>query len=353
MRRKSWYYFVCLLVEVGFLCFFKKFTVVGRKNISKKRSTLFLPNHQNTFLDALTIAVSYKGISHYMARADIFSSPRLIWLMSTVNLRPIYRIRDGKKAVTKNEQVFHELEDFLNDGEAVMIHPEGTHNLEYRLRPLHKGFTRLAFGFLERFPNKELDIIPVGINYGNHTDFRQKASIHYGKPIDARTYFEMQDRASATSALINDVSSAMKGLITHIEPVEEYQEKYAALRAAGADFSNPIETQALLKRLELGETLPTAKPKKPAFIERMLYPLVYANNIVFVLLWKKLKPIFKDEAWHSAIKLCLGTFLGPLVYLLQTVIVYWIFGPVWALLYLFLSLSTLPILRLGQAHTSY
>ncbi len=353
MRRKSWYYFVRFLLKIGFLCFFKKFKVIGRKNISKKRSTLFLPNHQNTFLDALTIAASYRGMSHYMARADIFTSPKLIWLMSTVNLRPIYRIRDGKKAVAKNEQVFKELEEFLSKGEAVMIHPEGTHNLEYRLRSLHKGFTRLAFGFLERFPNQELDIIPVGINYDNHTDFRQKASVHYGKAIDARTYFEMEDRNTATSILMNDVSAAMKGLITHIEPEENYQEKYTALRDAGADFSNPKETQDFLRLLESEQTLTKAKVKKPGIVERAMYPLVYVNNIVFVLLWKKLRPIFKDEAWHSAIKLCLGTFLGPLVYLLQTSIVYWILGPVWALLYLFLSLSTLPILRLGQAKTSY
>ena len=178
-------------------------------------------------------------------------------------------------------------------------------------------------------------------------------SVHYGKPIDARTFYEMEDRAAATSTLVDEVSKALKGLITHIEPEEEYLEKYNALKSAGADFSNPEQTQDMLRRLELGQTLPKGKTKKPGIIEKSLYPLVYANNIVFVLLWKKLKPMFKDEAWHSAIKLAIGTFLGPLIYLLQTSIVYWIFGPVWALLYLFLSLSTLPILRLGQANTSY
>lgn len=353
MRRKIWYYFIRFMLQVGFLCFFKKFKVVGRKNIPKKRSVLFLPNHQNTFLDALTIATSYRGMSHYMARADIFTNPRLIWLMSTVNLRPIYRIRDGKKAVAKNEQVFNELIDFLNDGEAVMIHPEGSHNLEYRLRPLHKGFTRLAFGFLDKYPQKELDIIPVGINYDNHTDYRQKGSVHYGKPIDARTYYNMQDRTEATGLLMEKVSDEIKQLITHIEPVERYQEKYEALRAAGADFSEPDETQQMLQKLEHGETLPVVKKKKVGMIDKILYPFVYVNNIAFVLLWKKLKPVFKDVAWHSAIKLCLGIFLGPLVYLLQTALVYWIFGPVWAALYLFLSLSTLPALRIGQARTNY
>ncbi len=353
MRRKFWYFYVRFMLQVGFLYFFKKFKVVGRKHIPKKRSVILLPNHQNTFLDALTIATSFKGMSHYMARADIFTSPRLIWLMSTVNLRPIYRIRDGKKAVAKNEQVFAELEEYLSRGEAVMIHPEGTHNLEYRLRPLHKGFTRLAFGFLERYPDKELDIIPVGINYDNHTHYRQKASIHYGEPIDARKYYKMEDRAVATTAFMMEVSARIKQLITHIEPVEKYEEKYKELRKAGADFSEPEETQELLERVERGETLESAKKKKVGIFEKLLYPIVYANNIVFVLLWKKLKPIFKDKAWHSAIKLCLGTFLGPLIYLLQTAIVYWIFGLVWALLYLFLSVSSLPILRIGQSNTHH
>ena len=353
MRRKIWYYYLRFQLKMGFIFYFSELKVVGGKNISRKRPILYLPNHQNTFLDALIVATTQPRMSHYMARADVFTSPRLIWLMSTVNLRPIYRLRDGKRAVAKNEQVFNELQSFLNDGECVMLHPEGSHHLEYRLKPLSKGFTRLAFGFLEKYPHQELDIIPVGINYDNHTDYRSRASIHYGKPIDARTYFEMEDRNLASQELRNKVEEDLKKLVVHIEPVEEYEEKLKKLKTAGADFSDAVITSRLLRKLDNGEALTPVRQPKPNIFERILYPLVYANNITLVFTWKKMKPIFKDEAWHGSIKFILGTFLTPLVYLLQTLVVYLLFGPVWAFLYLFLTICTVPILRLGQKRTLY
>ncbi len=353
MRRKIWYYAVRAQLQLGFILFFRKFTVKGKEHISGTRPTLFLPNHQNTFLDALTLAVSTRRMTHYMARADIFTNPKLIWLMSTINLRPIYRIRDGKKAVAKNQQVFSELQSFLNDGECVMIHPEGTHSLKYRLKSLHSGFTRLAFGFLEKYPDQQLDIIPVGINYSNHTDFRSSASIHYGQPTDARHYFEMEDRNFAIQQLRDKMEKEIRQLVVHIEPEDEYEEKVEQLRAAGADFSEMEATREKLQKIQGGEELPPARVKRPNLLERLLYPLVYLNNIVFVLLWKKLKPVFKDPAWHGSMKFVLGTFLGPGVYFVQTLVIYLFLGPVWAFLYIFFSLVTLPILRIGQEHTHH
>lgn len=340
-------------LKVGFLFYFKKFRVKGRENINRKKAVIYLPNHENTFMDALAVAASSPKMSHYMARADIFSSPFLIWLMATINLRPIYRIRDGKKAVAKNQQVFIDLQNYLSDGEYVMIHPEGTHNLEYWIRPLSKGFTRLVFGFMEKFPEQELDIVPVGINYSNHTDYRSNISIEFGKPIDARTYLEMEDRNRATAELVEKVSLDIKSMVTHIEPGEEYDTKYQKLSGTYTDFSKVEDTHAQLAILEKGEELKAVKPKKANIFERALYPLVFLNNILLVLLWRKMKPTFKDKAWYGPIKLSVGTFLGPWIYLGQTAIVYAFFGPVWALLYLFFSLISISILRLGQQNTSY
>lgn len=351
MRRKIWYYLVRAHLGISIEVFFSKFEIIGRDNIAEKRPILFLPNHQNTFLDALCIAESQSRMTHYMARADVFKNPKLKWLMSTINLRPIYRIRDGKKAVQKNEKVFLMLQDFMNDGECVMIHPEATHNLEYRLRELKKGFARLAFGFLERYPDQNLDIVPVGINYSNHTDFRSEVSIHYGNAIDARTYFEREDQNQALLDLKDDVAEAMKKLVTHIQPVEEYQEKFDKLRAANNDFSYLARSQMNLQKVNAGESLKPQEKKKPTILEKALYPLVYLNNIFFALIWKKIKPRFKDSAWHGPVKLGIGVFLGPIVYSLQTLMVYLIFGPVWAFLYLFFTFVTIPILRLGQHNT--
>lgn len=349
MRRYLWYYYCWTYFRITFFFFFKKFKVIGAENIPKDRPVLFLPNHQNTFLDALTVAESQPRMAHYMARADVFKSKRLIWLMSTVNLRPIYRMRDGRKAVIKNEQVFNELQDFMSRGECVMMHPEATHNLKYRLRNLNKGFTKLAFGFLDRYPDQELAIVPVGINYHGHTQFQSSVSVIYGKPIDARSYYEMEDQNQAALELRDKVAEEMKPLITHIGDEDRYDEIYNALVKAGADFSDQEATHKMLMQIESGEKPGLHRKKaKPNIIERILYPIVYLNNWAVMLLWKKLKPNFKDRAWHGPIKYALSLSLVPIMYLLQTLIIILIFNWRAGLVYFVFSLITTPILRIKQ-----
>ncbi|WP_417612037.1 1-acyl-sn-glycerol-3-phosphate acyltransferase [Owenweeksia hongkongensis] len=352
MRRKFWYFYMRAYIQLGLHFFYKNIRVVGAKNVPKNRAVIFLPNHVNTFMDAVVVATTHPKMSHHMARADVFNSPRLIWLMSTINLRPIYRLRDGKDAVTKNEQVFQQLQDFMNDGECVMMHPEGTHTMDYRLRSLKKGFTRLAFGFLEQFPDKEVDIIPVGINYDNPTDYGSNISIHYGKPIDARPYFEMQDQNKASQALTQDVNQALLPLVTNIDDVENYDKILERLKATGADLSNPAECNPIIQEIENGENpKPIRKIKGPGIINKIIFPFALINNWAAVLMWKKMKPTFKDPAWHGPMKLALGISLVPITYALQTLLVAFFFGWVWALIYLFLSMITVRSLRIGQSAT--
>lgn len=352
MRRKIWYFYILTYVRLALHFFYRKIQIVGLKNVPKKRAVIFLPNHVNTFMDAVVVATSHFRMSHHMARADVFSSPRLIWLMSTINLRPIYRLRDGKDAVTKNEQVFQQLQNFMNDGECVMMHPEGTHTMDYRLRNFKKGFTRLAFGFLEQFPEKEVDIIPVGINYDNPTDYGSNISIHFGEPIDARPYFEMEDQNKATQALMQDAKQALLPLLTNIDDAENYDEILKKLKATGADLSNPDECNPLIEQIENGENpQPIRKVKSPGFINKVLYPFALINNWAAVLIWKKMKPTFKDPAWHGPMKLALGITVVPLIYILQTILVSLFFGWIWALIYLFFSLITVRSLRIGQSAT--
>lgn len=304
-------------------------------------------------MDAVAVAASQYRMSHHMARADVFTNPKLIWLMSTVNLRPIYRIRDGKEAVGKNEQVFEQLQNFMRQGECVTLHPEGTHTLDYRLRSFKKGFTRLAFGYLERFPDQEVDIVPVGINYDNPTDYGSKISVHYGKPIDVRPYFEMEDKNKASLELTAAANQAILPLITNIDDSENYDTIFNKLVATGADLSDPIECNPIIKEIQQGkEPKAIRKQKGAGILNRIFFPVAIINNWVAVLLWKKLKPTFKDSAWHGPIKYALGLTIVPIMYTLQSLAVMFFFGWIWALIYLFFSMISVRAIRIGQSATA-
>ncbi|MDZ7613592.1 MAG: hypothetical protein U5K51_07775 [Flavobacteriaceae bacterium] len=81
----------------------------------------------------------------------------------------------------------------LNKKLALLIFAEGSHSLQRKVRPLSKGFTRVVFGALEKNPELEIDIIPVGINYTEPTRFGSSVAIFYGKPINANTYWLAND----------------------------------------------------------------------------------------------------------------------------------------------------------------
>ena len=352
MRRTLWYFYMWFYLRITMEFFYRSLKVVGKHNVPKKRAVIFVPNHVNTFMDAVAVATAQPRMSHHMARADVFKNTRLIWLMATVNLRPIYRIRDGKDAVGKNEQVFEQLQNFMHQGECVTIHPEGTHSLDYRVRSFKKGFTRLAFGYLERFPDKEIDIVPVGINYDNPTDFGSRISVHYGKPIDVRPYFEMDDRNKASLDLTEHANNAILPLITNIDDSENYDVIFEKLVATGADLSDPMECNPIIDQIKKGiDPKPVRKKKGPGILNRIFYPIAVINNWSAVLIWKKIKPTFKDPAWHGPIKYALGLTVVPISYTLQSLLVLFFAGWVWALLYLFFSMLSVRALRIGQSAT--
>jgi len=272
--------------------------------------------------------------------------------MSTVNLRAIYRMRDGKNAVGKNEQVFLMLQDYMKQGECVTLHPEGTHSLDHRLRSFKKGFTRLAFGYLDRFPDREVDIIPVGVNYDIPTDYGSKLSVRFGKPIDVRPYYEMEDQNKASQQLTKDSYQALLPLLTNIDDAENYDTIYQKLVATGADLTNPEECNPIIEKIKKGDNpAPVTKKKGPGMLNQVLYPFALINNWAAVLIWKKIKPTFKDPAWHGPIKYALGISVVPIMYILQTMLVAFFFGWIWGLIYLFLSMVTVKSLRIGQTAT--
>ena len=88
-----------------------------------------------------------------------------------------------------------------------------------RIRPLSKGFTRIAFDAeLKNNWESELHILPMGINYTEHRRSRNDVRIVYGNPILIKKYKELfeQDKRKAANVLKNDVSDQMKKCTMHV-----------------------------------------------------------------------------------------------------------------------------------------
>lgn len=339
------YHLMRLQVRIAFSFYFRKLRIEGRENLpDRNTAVIFLPNHQNTFMDALCVAISTTRINHYMARGDIFGNPKVKNITSWVNLRPIYRIRDGLKAMGKNEAVFAELIYFLSKKQGVMLHPEGTHSLKYHLRTISKGFTRIAFGFMEKHPDQELKLVPVGLNYDRHTRYRSNVSIVFGPAIDARDYGNLESNGNANT-MRKDVEAAMKELSLQI-PQETYDQDYQKLRDIHADLSDFRNAQRALSM----QKPPVAKDQWEArWYEKALFPLAFLCHWPAILLWKKLKGNFKDRAWHGPVKFAIGSFFSPLYLLIFTLTIAALSSWIWGVAFLLVAVAIAPVLRINQS----
>jgi len=186
--KRIWYHLVKIYIRTGLHFYFKEIKVIGKENIPKKGALLFVSNHKNALIDPLLIATTTTRNIHFLTRASAFKITLVRWILSTVNMLPIYRLRDGKETLAKNNEIFRKCYNILNKKRSLLIFPEGTHDIRRWVRPLSKGFTRITFGALEQNDALDLTIVPVGLNYSKADAYAESVAIYYGKPIAVNQY---------------------------------------------------------------------------------------------------------------------------------------------------------------------
>ena len=102
MIKHLWYYTFRIYVKIVLFFLLKKRTVFGIENIPKEGAVLFIGNHQNALIDALIIPTITKRKIHFLARAGVFKKNIIKKFLSTLNMLPAYRLRDGVENMNKN-----------------------------------------------------------------------------------------------------------------------------------------------------------------------------------------------------------------------------------------------------------
>lgn len=314
MMQRMWYYALRTYVWMGLHFYYKKIIVKGVENIPSDHPVLFTPNHQNSFMDALLVVTTNHRYTHFLTRADVFKKGFVQWLLSTLNLIPVYRIRDGWSSLDKNQETFNTCTRCFEKGECVMIFPEGNHSMHRRLRPLSKGFTRVLFEALQKNPSLQLSVVPVGLNFTDHKSFFSSVSIYYGKPVSVTAYFNEQQPQGANH-LRHDLATVMKQLITHIDDEPHYNEIIQRLEISHPDYLDPVATNQLLEKIataEVNQVVTHSPIKSENNFRLLLYHLFRGINIFPLLWWKKINRNIKDPVFTSSIKFAFGIFVFPI-----------------------------------------
>lgn len=349
MIQWIWYHSLRLYVWCGLHYYFKEITVRGKENIPKG-SVIFAVNHQNALLDALLIVCPNSYFTHFLTRADIFKKPFLRWLLSTFKMLPVYRLRDGWQTLGENQNTFDTCSEIFRQQGAVGIFPEGNHGAQRRIRPLSKGFTRLVFEALQKYPTLKINIVPVGLNFSAHQSFRSSVSIYYGTPILANNYFNDPLPAEAIR-LRNDLSDRLKKLTTHVEDAGQYDEIIQKLEITNPNYLDPIETNQRIAKIEKGEALPISQIEKSggSLLVKLIHFLSVTINFPPLMAWKKIKKGIKDPVFVASVKFGFGVFAFPVYYFLISLIVYQVWGVIGSAICL---LICIPSLALGHLRSN-
>ena len=289
------YNLVKVYIKTGLYSYHKKIEVFGLENVPLDKPVLFLPNHQSALMDVLLIAVDCNRKPYFLTRADVFGKPLLNKLFTFFQMIPVYRIRDGRSSLSRNEEVFDRCSKILGQGKALVMFPEANHNLKRRVRPLSKGFTRIVFRTLQHHPNIDLQIVPVGLNYLEASDFPDSVAVYYGTPMNARSLFDEANIQESEKRTKTAVSNALKNLTTHIESEEDYESILSFLKYRKVSFLRPGKVNGQIEDYykEGRKTYRLSKPRNGFNIFKGLIALI---NFPIRLYWRFL---MKPKVWEA------------------------------------------------------
>ena len=240
-------FFYSLLLPVvlyGVRCHYRRFEVRGRENIPWGEHFIIAPCHQNALMDALVVLQVMNRKTVFLARADIFQNPVARFFLTWLRISPVYRIRDGRDSLSRNEEIFDTARQVLEKGVPLCLMAEGRHNDRHQLLPLVKGMFRIAGATQVELGDKPLYILPMGLDYDHYECLYHNVSVNIGKPIDIRQYIEeyKANEPVALNQMRAALTASLKGLMHDVGSHDRYDDEYAYCH---------LKTQETLAQMQL------------------------------------------------------------------------------------------------------
>lgn len=254
MRKNYlWYQFFRYgVVRPSLRIFYSDVTVGGSEKIPPDKPVIFVANHQNALMDALHVVSKTKKIVHFLTRAEPFQMPVLKHFFRSLNMLPVYRVRDGFSTIRKNAQTFEQCSKRLAQGDAVLVFAEANHDLKRRVRPLSKGFTRIAFGAEQEYAwSLDLQVQPVGLGYSRHQKSQTLVHVEFGDCIPVAEFREQfhKDKRKAAHQLKEAAAEGLKQLTMHVPKLEHYPFYHLLMDELESNRQNIVDPQLVNKRV--------------------------------------------------------------------------------------------------------
>ncbi len=210
-------------------CHYQRTVIRGRENLPKDGAYIIAPCHQNALMEPMAMLAVLPSRIVFLARADIFQKPAARAFLTFLKILPVYRIRDGKSSLAKNEEIFAKSKQVLLSRVPLCMMAEGRHNDRHQLLPLVKGMFRIAGETQRELGDTPLYIVPTGIDFDHYEHPYSNLVINIGKPIPVQPFMEQfeADEPVALNQMRERLAVALKQQMHHVESKENYEEVYA------------------------------------------------------------------------------------------------------------------------------
>jgi 1-acyl-sn-glycerol-3-phosphate acyltransferase len=316
MLKRAFYYWTWFYVRLTLGFYYRRIQVHGRANIPRKGAVLFAVNHQNALIDPLLVATATLRHMHFLMRGDLFRKKWMRIALSTLNMMPVFRLRDGWQSLDENKKTFERTTALFQKGEALLIFPEGSHAAVRRVRPLSRGFTKVVFEALQSDPGLEISIVPVGLNYSRFHQYFGSVRVCFGVPIPAREYF-MEPLSQSANRLRDAVHAGLCKVTSHLGVNGRYEELLARIGLSGNQYLDPEAVNARVAKFAAGSALvPDAErkvrsPRWLLFLASLPFVLV---NWLPLLAWERQKRSIRDPVFIDTRRFVIGLVIVPLYY---------------------------------------
>lgn len=304
--------------------YFKRWQIATAKQLPTG-PIIFVANHQNAFLDAVVMACSMNRTSWFLARAGVFEKRWAQTVLTWLKMMPVFRFRDGFSTIKKNDKTFDACIALLEKKEAISIFAEGNHDGRWRLRPLQKGFARIALAAEEKNDWRlGLKIVPVGIQYENGNASQSRVLVTFGESFLVRDVIHQQDApVQQIQDLITYTASSLEPLILHLSE-DNYQDRETYLlthRYVVKNLSEQLVVDQAIARSYQAEQLQPVNRKKRFW--DLFYSYWFANTLVsWTLIQWVLNTKMEDAQFTGSLKFSLGMVLVPVTLVAQALAVY-------------------------------
>ena len=148
---------------------FYRLEIEGDESLPREKAFVLLPKHQ-CWQDIPIIALATPRPLYYIAKHELFKNRFAGWFLKSLGGIPLNREQPLKSRGSIRAMI-----EFLENGEGVVVFPEGTY-YKNKMGSGKTGMVRLLVSRLS-FP-----LIPVGVNYSRR-GVRILVRVRFGKPI--------------------------------------------------------------------------------------------------------------------------------------------------------------------------